>query len=140
MIALCHHPLLISLHYCHWTVNQADLVPLLVKHPSVLKERAEDLRPKVDYLYESLGGSPDTLRLHPQYLSSDLDVLVRPRTEYLRLLGIDPMYQGMDFLLRSSAKEFSSRTGKSPDVFKKFTQVFVEQRRSRTTDASSAAL
>jgi hypothetical protein len=115
--------------YCG--LRKADLVPFLVRYPAALGENVSDLRPKVDYLYQSLNGSPSMLRRFPSYLSFDLDTYVRPRAEFLRALSLDPLFNGLPFLLNSPADELSYAAGMQPEVFTQFRKAYAEMWRKK---------
>jgi hypothetical protein len=65
----------------------------------------------VDYLYKSMGGTPQMLQQCPEYLLCDLFRHVIPRAEFLRLRGKEPLFQGLHFLVGSKPKDLASAAG-----------------------------
>jgi hypothetical protein len=84
----------------------------------------EDLEPKVDYLFQSIGGSQDMLRRFPMYLSFDLELHIRPRAEFLRAMGVEPLKNGISFLVTAPEKEIAHLTGVKEELFHKFMVAF----------------
>lgn len=104
-----------------------------------------DLQQKVKYLYKSLGANVVSLKRFPSYITYDL-VLATPslvlqcidlspctqsfiitRAEFLRALGMDPCFNGLQFLLASSAQELALCAGTSEDAFCSFQKTFREK-------------
>jgi len=106
-----------------------DIVPLLSRFPAVFGFTINELEAKISYLYESLGGTPEMLRQFPAYLSFSVQSHVRPRAEFLRAIGIDPLFNGLVFLVSSTPEELSYSTGVKTETFSKFCAVFVEKRK-----------
>lgn len=104
--------------------SQADFVPALSKFPNLLSVEVESLKPKVDFLYQSLGGSALMLRKFPGYLTYDLDDHIKPRAEFLRAFNINPMIKGLAFLVTASINDLAFTADVKVDVYKKFSSSY----------------
>lgn len=80
----------------------------------------------MDYLFQSLGGSQDMLRRFPSFLSFDLEGHTRPRAEFLRALKIDPLINGLAFLVNAPAKEIAYTAGVRVELFNQFQTAYAE--------------
>lgn len=112
-------------------VRRAELVPILLKYPAMLSADVGELRARVEYLKLTVRGTPAMLKRYPLYLSFDLDAHIRPRTEFLRALGVDPLVNGLHFLVNSPPADLSQAAGLAPDVFGQFKAAFMEMWRKK---------
>ena len=114
-------------------VRASELVPFLLKLPAILSADARDLKPKVDYLKRTMGGSTALLKRTPSYLSFDLDSHIRPRAEFLRAAGVDPLVYGLGHLLNAQPAELSATAGLQnvPDVYGQFKVAFADMWRKK---------
>ena len=64
------------------------------------------------------------LRKWPTYLSYDLDEETRPRAEFLRACGFQPLFKGLPFLLSAEGSDLSSAVELKPDVYFDFKEKF----------------
>lgn len=103
-----------------------DLLPFLSRYPAVLGSEVKDIEPKVDYLFQTLGGTQDMLRRFPSFLSYDLEAHTRPRAEFLRALKIDPLINGLAFLVNAPAKEIAYTAGVRVELFNQFQCAYAE--------------
>jgi hypothetical protein len=110
--------------YCG--MKKADLLYFLNKYPAVLAAKVEDIEPKVEYLFQSLGGSQEMLRRFPAFLSFDLEVHTRPRAEFLRAMGMDPLVNGLGFLVGQPAREIAELAGVKVELFNQFQTAYPE--------------
>ena len=110
---------------------KADLVPFLFKYPAVLGAEVKDIEPKVDYLFQTLGGSQEMLRRFPSFLSFDLEAHTRPRAEFLRALKIDPLINGLAFLVNAPAKEIAYTAGVRVELFNQFHTAYSDMWKKR---------
>jgi mTERF len=108
------------------TVSQVDLLPFLSRYPAVLGAEVKDIEPKVDYLFQTLGGSQEMLRRFPSFLSFDLEAHTRPRAEFLRALKIDPLINGLAFLVNAPPKEIAYTAGVRVELFNQFQCAYAE--------------
>jgi len=115
---LLQNLLIFLVSYCGF--RKIDIVPFLSKYPSLLVADIDELQPKVDYLYQSLGGTPATLRRFPAYLSYNLEEHIKPRSEFLRTFNVNPIQFGLSFFLTSSHRDLANSVGVSIDVFRQF--------------------
>ena len=92
-------------------------MPFLYRYPAVLGAEVRDIEPKVEYLFQTLGGSQEMLRRFPSFLSFDLEAHTRPRAEFLRALKIDPLINGLAFLVNAPAKEIAHTSGVRAELF-----------------------
>jgi mTERF len=99
---------------------QADLQPFLFKYPALLGADLAAIEPKANYLFVSLGGSQEMLRRFPSFLSFDLEEHIRPRAEFLRAMKIDPLQNGLAFLVSAPAKEIANIAGVRVEFFNQF--------------------
>jgi hypothetical protein len=120
--ALVH---LISFLRYHCGMKKADLLYFLNKYPAVLAAKVEDIEPKVEYLFQSLGGSQEMLRRFPAFFSFDLDLHTRPRAEFLRAMGMDPLVNGLGFLVGHPAREIAELAGVKVELFNQFQTAFI---------------
>ena len=95
-------------------------MPFLYRYPAVLGAEVRDIEPKVEYLFQTLGGSQEMLRRFPSFLSFDLEAHTRPRAEFLRALKIDPLINGLAFLVNAPAKEIAHTAGVRAELFNQF--------------------
>jgi hypothetical protein len=51
------------------------------------------------------------LRRFPSFLSFDLESHIRPRAEFLRAMKIDPLINGLSFLVNAPPKEIAYTAG-----------------------------
>ena len=86
----------------------------------------KDIEPKVDYLFQTLGGSQEMLRRFPSFLSFDLEAHTRPRAEFLRALKIDPLINGLAFLVNAPPKEIAYTAGVRVELFNQFLGAYAE--------------
>eukprot|EP00596_Hydrurales_sp_CCMP1899_P008451 CAMPEP_0119041926 /NCGR_PEP_ID=MMETSP1177-20130426/14213_1 /TAXON_ID=2985 /ORGANISM="Ochromonas sp, Strain CCMP1899" /LENGTH=640 /DNA_ID=CAMNT_0007008357 /DNA_START=219 /DNA_END=2141 /DNA_ORIENTATION=- len=107
-------------------LSKSDLLPFFNGCPSVLGADIEDIEPKVDYLFQSLGGSQEMLRRFPSFLSYDLESHIRPRAEFLRAMKIDPLINGLSFLVNSPPKEIAYTAGVKLEFFNKFQNAYID--------------
>jgi len=112
-------------------LSKAQLLPFLFVYPAVLGADVRDIEPKVDYLFQSLGGSQDMLRRCPSFLSFDLEGHTRPRAEFLRALKIDPLINGLAFLVNAPAKEIAYTAGVRVELFNQFQTAYAEMWRKK---------
>ena len=120
--------------YCG--MKKADLLYFLNKYPAVLAANVEDIEPKVEYLFQSLGGSQEMLRRFPAFLSFDLEMHTRPRAEFLRAMGIDPLVHGLGFLVGQPAREIADLAGVKVELFNQFQTAYPEHiRKEKDKDA-----
>jgi len=110
--------------YCGF--SKTEIIPFMMKCPAVLNGELSELQQKVKYLYKSLGASSYTLKKFPGYLSFDLPFIIS-RAEFLRAMGKDPCFRGLQHLLQSSAKQLSSCANVTEDVFNAFQRSFTEK-------------
>ena len=110
----------------HLFTNQVDLLPFLSRYPAVLGAEVKDIEPKVDYLFQTLGGSQEMLRRFPSFLSFDLEAHTRPRAEFLRALKIDPLINGLAFLVNAPPKEIAYTAGVRVELFNQFQSAYAE--------------
>jgi hypothetical protein len=121
-------------------VRHAELVPILLKYPAMLSADVGELRAKVEYLKLNVRGTPAMLKRYPLYLSFDLDAHIRPRAEFLRALGVDPLVNGLHFLVNSPPAELSQAAGLAPDVFGQFKAAFLEMWKKKKRREDEAAV
>eukprot|EP01041_Mallomonas_annulata_P003297 gene3297-6531_t len=120
----------------HCGLRKGDLVPLITRYPAVLGGTARAMQPQVDYLYESLGGTPEMLRRTPSYLSFSLDEYIRPRAEFLRAFNVDPLCNGLQYLINATPQELSYLAGAKPEIFNQFRQVFSDRWKTRSDETA----
>ena len=92
----------------------------------MLGSTVKDIEPKVEYLFQTLGGTQDMLRRFPSFLSYDLEAHTRPRAEFLRALKIDPLINGLAFLVNAPAKEIAYTAGVRVELFNQFQCAYAE--------------
>jgi mTERF len=117
---------LVSFLRYHCGLNRGDLLPFLNRYPAVLGADVEDIEPKVEYLFQSLGGSQEMLRRFPAFLSFDLEAHTRPRAEFLRAMGIDPLMNGLAYLVTAPSKEIAELAGVRVELFNQFQTAYPE--------------
>ena len=66
------------------------------------------------------------LRRYPSFLSYDLEAHTRPRAEFLRALKIDPLINGLAFLVNAPAKEIAYTAGVRVELFNQFQSAYAE--------------
>eukprot|EP00607_Mallomonas_marina_P005226 CAMPEP_0182434190 /NCGR_PEP_ID=MMETSP1167-20130531/68249_1 /TAXON_ID=2988 /ORGANISM="Mallomonas Sp, Strain CCMP3275" /LENGTH=480 /DNA_ID=CAMNT_0024623765 /DNA_START=277 /DNA_END=1719 /DNA_ORIENTATION=+ len=118
----------------HCGLRKGDLLPLLLRCPKILSKSYASLLPLVDYLYEGLGGTPLMLRRTPAYLSLSLDEYIRPRAEFLRAFHIDPLCNGLSFLINASPDDLATLANVQTDVFYKFRTVYSNRWRTKQSN------
>lgn len=104
----------------------------------MLSSDIDSLKPKVDYFYNTLGGTPATLRRFPIYLSYDLESFIRPRTEFVKTFSKNPDKIGVEFLLRANSRDLCYFVGVSVEDFKRFSQSFTKSKVNKTKSKKSA--
>lgn len=97
---------------------------MLKRNPKLLTLSMYELIPKKEYLFQSLGGSPEMLRHCPKYLTYNLETYIIPRAEFLRALGKDPLENGLSFLVDSKEKQFVEAANTTAEVFSRFRWAF----------------
>lgn len=115
----------------HVGVRKAELVPFIIRYPAILSAEIDDLLPKVQYLKEAMRGTPSMLKKFPAYFSFDLDTHIRPRAEFLRALGLDPLINGLPFLVNAQSVDLSYTAGMQADVFAQFKAAFGDMWRKK---------
>lgn len=120
-------------------LQKDDVMPFISRYPAVLGLAVTDLQAKVTYLYQSLGGTPGMVKKFPAFFSFDLDTHIRPRAEFLRALGIDPLGNGLSFLLTTSVSEFTKAAGVKSQLFNEFQLAYLERwKRKKILEKGSA--
>lgn len=71
------------------------------------------------------------LRRFPSFLSFDLESHIRPRAEFLRALKIDPLINGLSFLVNAPPKEIAYTAGVKVEFFNKFQSAYIEMWRKK---------
>lgn len=66
------------------------------------------------------------LRRFPSFLSFDLEAHTRPRAEFLRALKIDPLINGLAFLVNAPPKEIAYTAGVRVELFNQFQCAYAE--------------
>jgi hypothetical protein len=66
------------------------------------------------------------LRRFPSFLSFDLESHIRPRAEFLRAMKIDPLINGLSFLVNAPPKEIAYTAGVKLEFFNKFQSAYIE--------------
>lgn len=107
-------------------LRKHDVAPFLYKCPNILDLSVVTAEAKIEYLYQCLGGSPMMLRNVPQYLLYDLNLYIRPRSEFLRAMGIEPLFRGLLFLVTATQKDVAYAAGVREEVLKKFCYAYNE--------------
>ena len=74
------------------------------------------------------------LRKFPAFLSFDLERHIRPRAEFLRALGVDPLMNGLPYLVSASAVEIAYVTGVKVELFNKFQVAYPELWKNKTNN------
>jgi hypothetical protein len=97
----------------------------------------ESLKPKMDYLYQSLGGTPAILRRYPAYLSYDLNDCIRPRAEFLKAFNRSPVMLGLAFFLKASPLDLAAAAGVELEVYRKFTESFKKNLSKKNVSTST---
>lgn len=87
------------------------------------------------------------LRRYPSFLSFDLEEHIRPRAEFLRALKIDPLINGLTFLVNAPAKDIAHTAGVRVELFNQYQTAYLDmwkkktlQDKSITKDAASASI
>lgn len=114
-----------SLRY-HCGLRKNDLHGFILRYPAVLDCVVTDIEPKIDYLYYSLGGTPSMLKNYPNYLVYNLDTYLRPRCEFLRAMGIEPLFRGLPFLVSASAADIAKVCGVRVEIYNQFAKAFID--------------
>ena len=105
-------------------LGRIDLIPFISRHPSLLGGNIEDLQEKVNYFFKSLAGTSAILTRCPSFLVYDLDKHIRPRAEFLIAFGMDPLSNGLSFLVFSTKEEIAAAVNVNSEVFDEFTRRF----------------
>jgi hypothetical protein len=71
------------------------------------------------------------IRKFPAFFSFDLDTHIRPRAEFLRALGVDPLMNGLVSLLTTSETELARSAGVSLRMFKEFDASYLDMWRKK---------
>lgn len=119
------------------------MIPFINRCPSIFGVEVADMQAKVNYLYQSLGGTPTMIRKFPSFFSYDLDTHIRPRAEFLRALGLDPLLNGLVYLLVTPAQELAKYAGVKVKLYNEFHTAYLDMWKmkkqkdamSRVTDA-----
>lgn len=114
-----------SLKY-HCGLRKNELYGFILRYPAVLDCIVTEIEPKIDYLYYSLGGTPSMLKNYPNYLVYNLDTYLRPRCEFLRAMGIEPLSRGLPFLVSASAADIAKVCGVSVEIYNQFAKAFID--------------
>lgn len=115
----------------HVGVRKAELVPFFIKYPAILSADVADLLPKLEYLQQAMRGTPAMLKKFPAYFSFELDTHIRPRAEFLRAVGVDPLINGLPFLVNAQPMDLSYTAGMQADVFAQFKVAFGDMWRKK---------
>lgn len=115
----------------HVGVRKAELVPFFIKYPAILSADVTDLMPKLEYLQQAMRGTPAMLKKFPAYFSFELDTHIRPRAEFLRAVGVDPLLNGLPFLVNAQPVDLSYTAGMQADVFAQFKVAFGDMWRKK---------
>ena len=83
------------------------MVPFLSKMPKLLTMNIDKLESKVEYLFNSLGGTPSMLLDCPAFLSCNIENDIKPKVQLLRNMEKDPLYKGLGFLVKAKIKDFA---------------------------------
>lgn len=105
-------------------LRKSDLMHFFLRLPSIVNMNVAVLYDKVEYLYANLGGNVHSLRKWPKYLAYDLDEDIRPRAEFIRACGFEPLFKGLPFLLLEDGGELSYSVGLKPEVYIGFKEKF----------------
>lgn len=105
-------------------LRKSDLMSFFLRIPSIVHMDVASLYEKVEYLYANLGGNVHMLRRWPLYLTYDLDEEIRPRAEFVRACGFDPLFKGVPFLITEKGSELSYSVGLKPEVYLGFKDKF----------------
>jgi len=116
---------LISFLKYHCSLRKTDLAPFFFRCPQVLDGDTADFQAKIDYVSE-LGGTSKMLRSFPKFLTFPLESHIRPRTEFLRAMAVDPLTLGLPFLVSSPDSELAAAAKMKEDVLKKFVVAFID--------------
>jgi hypothetical protein len=106
-------------------LRKSDLMSFFLRIPSIVSMDVASLYDKVEYLYANLGGNVHMLRRWPLYLTYDLDNDIRPRAEFVRACGFEPLFRGAPFLLTEKGSELSYSVGLKPEVYLGFKEKFM---------------
>ena len=117
---------------------QVDLFPFLHRYPAVLGADVKEIEPKVDYLFQTLGGSQEMLRRFPSYLSFDLEAHTRPRAEFLRALKVDPLINGLAFLVNAPPEEIAYTAGVRVELFMQFQTAYSDMWKKKNMKEAEA--
>lgn len=107
------------------------MVPFINKQPAIFGCDVRDLQAKTSYLYQSLGGTPSMIRKFPAYFSFDLETHTRPRAEFFRALNLDPLMNGLPFLVCSNINELAQAAGVQVKIFNDFNNAYLEMWRMK---------
>ena len=78
------------------------------------------------------------LRRFPSFLSFDLEEHTRPRAEFLRALKIDPLMNGLAFLVSAPAKEIANTAGVRVEFFNQFQAAYTDLRKKKLNEKLEA--
>ena len=127
---------LISFFKATCGLRRSEIAPFVLRNPSVVHAKVENLQSKMHYLIDNLGGSHAMLRKFPPYFALDLDTEIRPRAEFAKAVGLDPFFNGMPFLFNAPVDELAYATGNQPEVYAAFYKAYMqmwESERARST-------
>ena len=110
-----------------------EIRSFLVRNSHLLKIDVKDLIRLMNY-YEDLGGDLASIRDCPMYFRRSLVDFIIPRAEFLKALHFDPLFRGIDFLVRASADEIAEMAGVDTTVWKKFHQAWMERKTTSTEE------
>lgn len=113
-------------------------MPFLFKYPALLSADLTAIEPKANYLFVSLGGSQEMLRRFPSFLSYDLEEHIRPRAEFLRALKVDPLMNGLAFLVSAPPKEIADTAGVRVEFFNQFQAAYSDLRKKKLNEKFEA--
>ena len=108
--------------YCGF--RKSDIAPSLTRNPCLMSADLDSMKVKVDYLYQSIGGTSMMLRRYPAYLSHDLEEHIKPRAEFLKAFNRSPAILGLKFLVKASPTDLASAVNVDLSVYKKFASSF----------------
>lgn len=71
------------------------------------------------------------IRKFPAYFSFDLESHIRPRAEFMRALNLDPLMNGLAFLVNCNINDLARAAGVQTKVFNDFNTAYLEMWRMR---------
>lgn len=96
-------------YYCGFRTQ--EIVPFLLRSPSILEGDVPIMKRNVAYLFKSLGATTNQLINCPAYLACDMHKHVIPRAEFLRTRGKDPLFKGLHFFVNSAPRDLAQAAG-----------------------------